>query len=111
MGFSDRLLHGEAIALGMVLAAEFSVRAGVLAPDALERAKRHLNDAGLPVKLADVPGLPDADRLLELMAQDKKVRRGQLTLILLRDIGHAYIARDIDPAQVRAFLVEKLDER
>ena len=111
-GFSDRLLHGEAVALGMALAAEFSARLGVLAPEQAARATRHLAGAGLPVRLADVAGgVPNADRLMDLMAQDKKVRRGKLTFILLRDIGAAYIAPDIDPALLRAFLVEKLDAR
>ncbi|HWN51402.1 MAG TPA: 3-dehydroquinate synthase, partial [Xanthobacteraceae bacterium] len=111
-GFSDRLLHGEAVALGMALAAEFSARLGVLAPEQASRAMRHLAGAGLPVRLADVAGgVPNADRLMDLMAQDKKVRRGKLTFILLREIGAAYIAPDIDPALLRAFLVEKLDAR
>lgn len=111
-GFSDRLLHGEAVALGTVLAAEFSVRLGVLAPEHAARATRHLAEAGLPVRLAEVAGgVPDADRLMELMAQDKKVKRGKLTFILLRDIGSAYIAPDIDLALLRAFLVEKIGER
>ncbi len=111
-GFSDRLLHGEAVALGMVLAAEFSARLGILAPEQAARATRHLAGAGLPVRLADVAGgVPNADRLMDLMAQDKKVKRGKLTFILLRDIGAAYIAPDIDPALLRAFLVEKLDAR
>ena len=109
-GFSNRLLHGEAVALGMVLAAEFSVRLGILAPEQAKRARRHLADAGLPVRLADVAGgVANADRLMDLMAQDKKVRRGKLIFILLRDIGAAYIAPDVDPALLRAFLVEKLD--
>ena len=102
----------------MALAAEFSARLGVLAPAQVARATRHLADAGLPVRLAQVAGnlagdlaggVPDADRLMELMAQDKKVKRGKLTFILMRDIGAAYIAPDVDPAQLRAFLVEKLD--
>jgi 3-dehydroquinate synthase len=109
-GFSDRLLHGEAVALGMALAAEFSARLGTLAPEAVTRATLHLVAAGLPVRLADVPGgVPDADRLIELMSQDKKVRRGKLTFVLLRDIGAAYMSHDVDPALLRAFLVEKLD--
>jgi 3-dehydroquinate synthase len=109
-GFSDRLLHGEAVALGMVLAAEFSARLGVLRPEAVGRARRHLAGAGLPVRLADVDGgVPDADRLMELMLQDKKVKRGKLTFVLLRDIGAAYISHDVDPALLRAFLAEKLD--
>jgi 3-dehydroquinate synthase len=109
-GFSGRLLHGEAVAFGMVLAAEFSVRLGVLPPEAVVRATRHLAGVGLPVRLADVAGgVPDADRLMELMSQDKKVRRGKLTFILLRAIGAAYISHDVDPALLRAFLVQKLD--
>jgi 3-dehydroquinate synthase len=109
-GFSDRLLHGEAVALGMALAAEFSVRIGVLAPEHAARVTRHLADAGLPVRFADVAGgAPDADRLMGLISQDKKVRRGKLTFVLLRDIGAAYICHDVDSALVRAFLVEKLD--
>jgi 3-dehydroquinate synthase len=108
-GFSDRLLHGEAIAVGMALAAEFSSRLGALAPPAVARISRHLAEAGLPVRLGDIAsGVPDADRLMDLMAQDKKVKRGKLTFVLLRDIGHAYIAPDVDPAPLRAFLVEKL---
>jgi 3-dehydroquinate synthetase len=109
-GFSDRFLHGEAVALGMALAAEFSARIGVLAPDRVARATRHLAGAGLPVALSEFPGaLPDTDRLMELMAQDKKVKRGKLTFILLRDIGDAYIAPDVDAAAVRAFMVEQLN--
>ncbi len=111
-GFSDRLLHGEAVALGIALAFEFSAHLGVMAPDRAARAMRHLASAGLPVRLADVAGgVPNADRLIDLMAQDKKVKRGKLTFILLRDIGAAYVAPDVDPARLRAFLTEKLDGR
>ena len=89
---------------------EFSARLGVLAPEQAARATRHLAGAGLPVRLAAVAGgVPNADRLMDLMAQDKKVKRGKLTFILLRDIGAAYIADDVAPALVRAFLAEKLD--
>jgi 3-dehydroquinate synthase len=114
-GFSDRLLHGEAVALGIALAFEFSARLGLIAPAQATRVTRHLARAGLPVTLQEFKalagGLPDADLLLDLMAQDKKVKRGRLTFILLRDIGKAYIAPDVDPAQVRAFLAEKLEMR
>ncbi len=110
-GFSDRFLHGEAVALGMALAAEFSARIGALPPDRVARATRHLAGARLPVTIREFPGaLPDADRLMDLMAQDKKVKRGKLTFILLRDIGDAYIAPDVDAAAVRAFMIEKLNE-
>jgi 3-dehydroquinate synthase len=114
-GFSDRLLHGEAVALGIALAFEFSARLGLIAPAQATRVTRHLARAGLPVTLQEFKalagGLPDADLLLDLMAQDKKVKRGRLTFILLRDIGKAYIAPDVDPAQIRAFLAEKLEMR
>jgi 3-dehydroquinate synthase len=111
-GFSDRLLHGEAVALGTALAAEFSVRLGVLAPEHAARVTRHLSGAGLPVRLAEVAGgAPDADRLMELIAQDKKVQHGKLTFVLLRNIGAAYISNDVDPALVRAFLIEKLNRQ
>jgi 3-dehydroquinate synthase len=109
-GFSDRLLHGEAVALGMALAAEFSVRLGVLAPEHAARAAHHLSGVGLPVSVTEVAGgVPEADRLMELISQDKKVRRGKLTLVLLRGIGAAYISQEVDPALLRAFLIEKLN--
>jgi 3-dehydroquinate synthase len=111
-GFSDRLLHGEAIAIGMTLAFGFSVRLGLAPAPEADRVRRHLAAAGLPTQISQVPGaLPGVDRLLDLMAQDKKVKRGRLTLILARGIGASFIAPDIDPNEVRAFLVEKLAER
>jgi len=111
-GFSDRLLHGEAVAAGMALAFGFSARLGLIAAAEAERAVRHLAAVGLPTRLRDIPGrLPDADALLQLMAQDKKVKRGELTFILVRGIGAAFAEPGVDPAQVRAFLSEKLAEQ
>jgi 3-dehydroquinate synthase len=111
-GFSGRLLHGEAVALGMVLAFAFSAGRGLLAPGEAERVERHLAAVGLPTRVSSVPGgTPTVDRLMELIAQDKKVKRGRLTFILARGIGASFIAPDIDAAEVRAFLVEKLAER
>jgi 3-dehydroquinate synthase len=111
-GFSDRLLHGEAIALGMALAFGFSAKRGLLPQSETERVKRHLAAVGLPIHLCSVPGAPpNADRLMELIAQDKKVKRGKLTFILARGIGASFIASDIDATEVRAFLVEKLAEQ
>ena len=108
-GFSDRLYHGEAISIGMVLAFAFSARSGLCAPADAERVARHLAAAGLPTKIADIPGdRPDADRLIELIGQDKKVRRGKLTFILARGIGKSFIAPDIDVAAIRSFLAENL---
>jgi 3-dehydroquinate synthase len=111
-GFSQRLLHGEAVAIGMALAFAFSARRGLLPPAEVERVVRHLQAVGLPSRPTDILGeLPDADALIALIAQDKKVRRGKLTLILARGIGASFVAPDADPAEVRAFLAEKLAER
>ena len=108
-GFSERLLHGEAVALGMALAFDFSARLGLLPQADADRVKRHLGNAGLPTHICDVPGgVPGVDGLMDLMAQDKKVKRGRLTFILVRGIGQAYVAPDVDAAEVRAFLATKL---
>jgi 3-dehydroquinate synthase len=111
-GYSQRLLHGEAVALGMALAADFSVRQGLLPAAEAVRAQRHLMAVGLPTSISQIPGgAPGIDRLMDLIAQDKKVSRGTLTFILMRGIGRSFIARDVNAAEVRAFLVEKLAER
>jgi 3-dehydroquinate synthase len=108
-GFSEKLLHGEAVALGIVCAFEFSTRLGLLPTNDAGRVAHHLAAVGLPTRLSDVPALrTSADALMSLIAQDKKVQRGKLNFILVRGIGQAFVARDIDPAQVRAFLVEKI---
>jgi 3-dehydroquinate synthase len=108
-GFSERLHHGEGVALGMVLAFQFSARKGLIAPAEAERVVRHLAAVGLPTRLSDIPGtLPDAERLMQLIAQDKKVKRGKLTFVLVRGIGEAFVAPDIDPGEVHEFLSEKL---
>jgi 3-dehydroquinate synthase len=112
-GFSDRLLHGEAIGAGMALAFEFSARRQGLLPMAqAQRAIRHLAEVGLPTRLQDIPGpLPSVDQLMDLIAQDKKVKRGKLTFILVRGIGSAFIEAGVDAREVRVFLSEKLAER
>jgi 3-dehydroquinate synthase len=111
-GFSGRLLHGEAIALGMSLAFEFSARRALLPRTEAERVIRHLAAVGLPTRVSEVPGgVPDADRLMDLIAQDKKVKRGKLTFILVRGIGTSFVAPAVDAPEVRAFLIEKLAEQ
>ncbi len=108
-GFSERLLHGEAVAAGMALAFGFSARLGVISTAEAERAIRHLEQVGLPTRPADIPGgLPSVDRLMDLIAQDKKVKRGMLTFVLVRGIGSAFVESGVDPRDVRAFLSEKL---
>ncbi|MGA2289443.1 3-dehydroquinate synthase [Bradyrhizobium sp.] len=112
-GFSDRLFHGEGVAVGIVLAAELSAELGLIAPSDAARVGHHLAAVGLPTRLRDIAGfaqegLADADALMALMAQDKKVKRGRLTLILLQAVGRAVIAPDVEPSLVRDFLKAKL---
>lgn len=110
-GYSDRLLHGEAVALGMALAFAFSARKGLIPPETAQRAVAHLDAVGLPTEPSQVPGgVPGADALMDLIAQDKKVKRGRLTFILVSGIGQAFVADDVDAAEVRAFLAEQLSQ-
>jgi len=104
-----RLVHGEGVSIGMVLAHEFSNRLGLISDLDVQRATHHLKEVGLPTCLSDIPGqLPPVDTLMDSIAQDKKVSRGELTFILTRGIGQAFVERGVDPADVRAFLDEKL---
>jgi 3-dehydroquinate synthase len=104
-GFSDRLLHGEAVGLGMVLAFDFAVRLGLAAGQDAVRVRRHLDRAGLPTTLAAIGlgGVPP-ERLLAHMGKDKKVRDGRITLILPRRIGEAFQMRDAPRDELREFL-------
>lgn len=104
-GYSDRLLHGEGVAIGMVLAHGFSARLGLAPSQDTGRIVAHLKKAGLPTTLADVPGgLGSTEVLMAAIAQDKKVTRGALTFILTRGIGKAFIEKNVDPRAVSDFL-------
>ncbi|WP_099865710.1 3-dehydroquinate synthase [Pararhizobium haloflavum] len=103
-----RLVHGEGVAIGMVLAHEFSARMNLASPDDAHRVAAHFEAVGLPTRLDEIPGgLPPAETLLDLMGQDKKVKRGKLTFILTRGVGEAFIADDVPPSEVLAFLKDK----
>jgi 3-dehydroquinate synthase len=104
-GFSSRLLHGEAVALGMLLAFDFAARLGLVGAAEAERVRRHFAATGLPTRLAEVglAGVP-AERLLAHMGRDKKVRDGRITLILSRRIGDAFVMKEAPPAELRDFL-------
>ena len=111
-GYSDRLLHGEGVAIGCGLAFDISARLGLCAQEAASRVKAHLAAMGMKADLTDIPGdLPDADGLLELMRQDKKVIDGRLRFILARGIGEAFVAEDASLAVVREVLSEALAAR
>lgn len=105
-GYSDKLLHGEAVAAGMALAFDFSVYRRNCPPADASRLKAHLAAVGLPAGLKDISSasLFSADELLSRMMQDKKVEGGALTLILLRRLGEAFIEKDVDAAAILDFL-------
>ena len=105
---SSRLVHGEAVAIGIVLAHQFSARLGLISEDTAARVEAHLKAVGLPVSMKEIAGLPSADVLMSYIAQDKKVSRGSLTFILTRGLGQSFIAKDVSAADVQAFLQEKL---
>ena len=111
-GYSGRLLHGEGVAIGCALAFELSARLGLCPQEEPSRVRAHLAAMGMKTDLADIPGdLPDAEGLLALMAQDKKVVDGRLRFILARRIGDAFVADDVPPEAVRALLRDALARR
>jgi len=108
---NTRLVHGEGVAIGMVLAYEFSHRLGLCNDNSATRLVAHLQAVGLPTSLAQIPGgVGDIEGLMHHIAQDKKVNRGTLTFILVHGLGQALIARDIAAGDVRSFLIDKLGQ-
>ena len=103
-GFSERLLHGEAVAIGMALAFRFSAKRGLCSPEDAARVAAHLRRAGLPVTLAEAGIAASGRRLLGPMANDKKRVQGRLPFILARGIGAAFVDHSVEPAEVEAFL-------
>ncbi len=104
-----RLVHGEAVAIGIALAFRFSAAQGLCPPDDAARVAAHLDAAGLPTRIRAVPGWSDgADAILDAMMQDKKVTRGRLNLILARGIGRSFVAPDVQAEAVRRFLNDEL---
>ncbi|KXF90257.1 3-dehydroquinate synthase [Phaeobacter inhibens] len=108
-GYGDRLLHGEGVAIGCALAFELSARLGLCSQEDPSRVRAHLKAMGMKTDLADIPGeLPDAEALLALMGQDKKVVDGQLRFILARGIGQAFVTGDVPQAAVLDVLRDAL---
>ncbi len=105
-----RLVHGEGVSIGMVLAHRFSARLNLASQDDAARVEAHLKAVGLPTRVADIPGeLPGPEKLFDYITQDKKVSRGALTFILTRGIGQSFIARDVPASEVVAFLRDSLE--
>ncbi len=111
-GYSDRLLHGEGVAIGCALAFELSSRLGLCSQEDPSRVRAHLAAMGMKVDLAQIPGdLPGTEALIALMGQDKKVVDGRLRFVLARGIGEAFVAEDVPGEAVRAVLDEALARR
>ena len=109
-GFSDRLLHGEGVAIGMVLAFDLSARMGLCGSNAPESLRAHFQALGLPSSLADIPGPPlDPKKLIAHMMQDKKVQDGRITFVLARGIGEAFLTNDVDMTCVEEVLTKALE--
>ncbi|MVA72451.1 3-dehydroquinate synthase [Agrobacterium vitis] len=106
---SRRLVHGEGVAIGMVMAHEFSARLNLASPDDAKRVESHLKEVGLPTRISEIPGdMPPAEELMKAIAQDKKVKGGQLTFILTHGIGQSFVADDVPSSQVLSFLQDNL---
>jgi 3-dehydroquinate synthase len=111
-GYSDRLLHGEGVAIGCVLAFELSSRMRLCSQEDPSRVRAHLKAMGMKADLADIDGdLPSAEDILALMGQDKKVVDGKLRLILARGIGDAFITADVPSDKVLGVLNDALSQR
>lgn len=110
-GYSDRLMHGEGVAIGCALAFELSSRMGLCSQEDPSRVRAHLKAMGMKTDLSDIDGsLPDAETLLQLMGQDKKVVAGQLTFVLARSIGDAFVTSDVPKEAVLSVLQDALAE-
>lgn len=107
-GFSDQLLHGEAVALGMVLAARYSVRRGLLSANDAARVTAAINAAGLPAEISTLELQCTGQTLADHMLHDKKMDAGTLPFILLRNIGAAFLDREVALSDVAEFLDEQL---
>ncbi|MDO5605006.1 MAG: 3-dehydroquinate synthase [Paracoccus sp. (in: a-proteobacteria)] len=104
-GYSDRLLHGEGVAIGCALAFELSARMGLCAQEDPSRVGVHLAQMGMPARLSDIAGgLPDDEALIALMGQDKKVMDGRLHFVLARGIGQAFVSEGVAGADLAATL-------
>lgn len=108
-GYSGRLMHGEAVALGMAMAFRMSQDMGLCGDNTAGRVEAHLRTVGLPTRPGDIAiDMPGPDDLLALMAKDKKASGGRLAFILVRGVGEAFVARDVEQQTVHEFLEREL---
>lgn len=105
-GFSDKLVHGEAVAAGMALAFGYSVRRGHCDPVDADRVRSHLQSVNLPHDLATASVRASGQRLVDHMMHDKKMSGGTLPFLLANGIGQSFLSLDVDLEDVAAFLDE-----
>ena len=109
-GFSETLLHGEAVSIGITMAFDLSVRMGLCPGIEARRAISHLKKIGLPVALKSIEGIDwSSDRLISHMARDKKVRNGNINFVLTKGIGKAFVCEDVHMADVKAIIDKNLN--
>ena len=105
--YSDRLIHGEGVALGCVLAFKLSAKLGSASQGDVARVERHFSSVGLPTRIAQILGpRPTPEEVLAHMRHDKKAKSGRMTFILANGIGHAFISGDVPEDAVKAVLAE-----
>ncbi|WP_374531528.1 3-dehydroquinate synthase [Novosphingobium sp.] len=107
-GFGERLLHGEAVALGMVLAARFSAHRGLMPRASAEHVAQHLASVGMASEISALGLNCDGAALTAHMLHDKKMDAGTLPFVLMKGIGQAFLAKDVALDEVAAFLDEQL---
>ena len=108
-GYSDKLLHGEGVAIGMAQAFRFSEQLGICRPGAAARMEKHLRSVGLPTDVSGIRSyLPGAGDLVDIMRQDKKAEAGRINFVLVKGIGNAYIDRTIEEDGLVKFLEAEL---
>lgn len=107
LGYDGRLLHGEAVSIGMVLAFKLSSRLGFCSTEDAERVSEHLKNIGLPIGPTTEYEW-NAQNLVNHMRQDKKVKNGEIVFVLPNGIGSSFLSKDIDEKEVIEVLEEKL---
>lgn len=108
-GYGSALLHGEAVAIGMVMAFDLSQRMGLCNLEDVERVENHLSSAGLPVRASMIDGLgTSVEQLIELMQRDKKSIAGKMVFVLVNAIGEAFVSKNVPEDLVRKVLRDSL---
>jgi 3-dehydroquinate synthase len=108
--YGPELLHGEAVAIGMVMAFDFSAHLGICSAVDAEKVKTHIDRVGLPTKVRDIKSLRglNAEKMISLMFKDKKVKLGRLRLILAHAIGESFVADEVKLDELQVFLEKTL---